>query len=76
MSSPTVFVVTASHNHRESTRGFCESLICQSYRNFVLVLVDDGSDDGTREMVSSFPLQKKSARAMEVCGGLAGFERA
>ena len=63
MSSPTVFVVTASHNHRESTRGFCESLICQSYRNFVLVLVDDGSDDGTREMVSSFPFAK------EICKG-------
>ena len=60
---PTVYVVTTAYNRRESTRDFCESLNCQSYNNFVLVLVDDGSSDGTAEMVSGFSFRK------EICTG-------
>ena len=60
---PTVYVVTAAHNRIESSKRFCESLSCQSNGNFVLIFVDDGSDDGTREMVSTFPFTK------EICDG-------
>ena len=59
----TVYVVTAAHNRRESTKSFCESLSCQTYKSFVLIIVDDGSNDGTADMVSRFPFRK------EICYG-------
>ena len=63
MPHPTVYVVTVAHNRRDSTKVFCECLGRQSYEDFVLVLVDDGSKDGTAEMVRSCPFRK------EICTG-------
>jgi GT2 family glycosyltransferase len=59
----TAFIVLPVHNRRETTRAFCERLSRQSCCSFVLVLVDDGSTDGTAEMVASFPFRK------EICTG-------
>lgn len=59
----TVYVITAAHNRKESTKSFCESLSCQTHRSFVLILADDGSNDGTADMVSRFPFRK------EICHG-------
>src|SRR5271157_5991048 len=60
---PVVFVVTVSHNRRQSTMAFCESLNRQTFRNFVLMLVDDGSTDGTVDLVRGYPFRK------EICCG-------
>lgn len=59
---PTVFVVTASHNRKSSAETFCESLKAQSYSDFVLVLVDDGSTDGTSDFVRRYPFRKEICR--------------
>ena len=52
---PPVFIVLPVYNRRETTRIFCDSLREQTYRDFVLILVDDGCRDGTPEMVHGYP---------------------
>ena len=46
-----IYILLPVHNRRETTSRFISSLNAQSYRNFHLVLIDDGSTDGTAEMV-------------------------
>ena len=41
------------HNRRELTKKFVSSLLDQTFKDFHLLLVDDGSTDGTDEMVKS-----------------------
>lgn len=49
--APTVFVLLPVHNRRELTGKFIECFVAQTYRDVRLVLIDDGSTDGTGEMV-------------------------
>lgn len=46
-----LYVITAVHNRRGTTSKFIGSLTKQTFRDFQLILVDDGSTDGTDEMV-------------------------
>ncbi len=48
---PPVVTVSAVHNGREDTREFLESLKQVSYPNVKTLIVDDGSTDGTGEML-------------------------
>jgi len=47
-----VFVVFPVHNRLRSTVGFLESLARQTYTNFQVVICDDGSTDGTSEVLA------------------------
>jgi len=46
-----IHVLLPVHNRRETTRRFIECLRAQTYSNYHLILIDDGSTDGTAEMV-------------------------
>ncbi len=46
-----VYILLPVHNRCEVTRRFIASLKEQTYRHYHLVLIDDGSTDGTAEMV-------------------------
>lgn len=46
-----IYILLPVHNRKEITRNFVECLKAQTYRDFHLVLIDDGSNDGTAEMV-------------------------
>jgi GT2 family glycosyltransferase len=46
-----VFAVVPVHNRWEQTRRCLDNLAAQTHRNLRIVLVDDGSTDGTREFV-------------------------
>ncbi len=48
-----MYVVTAVHNRYNITKRFIEQLLEQTYKEFVLVLIDDGSTDNTTEMVKA-----------------------
>lgn len=51
-----LFVVTPVHNRKEISRRFLQCLQEQHFREFEVVIVDDGSTDGTSEMVmQTFP---------------------
>jgi GT2 family glycosyltransferase len=49
----TIYVLAPVHNRRALTERFVRCLAAQTDQGFHLVLVDDGSKDGTAEMVSS-----------------------
>ena len=46
-----IFILLPVHNRREKTAQFIDKLKDQTYQKFHLVLIDDGSTDGTAEMV-------------------------
>ena len=48
---PTVFVVIAVHNRRVITSQCLEKLQKQSYNPVKIIVIDDGSTDGTAEMI-------------------------
>ena len=47
-----VFLLLPVHNRKEVTGEFIQCLLRQTYQSYRLVLIDDGSTDGTAEMVS------------------------
>jgi GT2 family glycosyltransferase len=49
--SDKIYILLPVHNRISITRNFIRCLLSQSYKNFHLILIDDGSTDGTEEMV-------------------------
>lgn len=51
-----IFVVTPVFNRKNFTKNFLAALEKQTFKNFKIVIVDDGSTDGTSEMIEhEFP---------------------
>ena len=48
-----IHIVLPVHNRLEKTRLFIDSLLAQTYNNYHLILIDDGSTDGTQDYVKS-----------------------
>jgi GT2 family glycosyltransferase len=48
---PFVTAVVPVYNHKEDTREFLESLRHATYPNMRVIIIDDGSTDGTEEMI-------------------------
>ena len=46
-----LYILLPVHNRCEITKKFIDCLVAQTYQNFHLVLIDDGSIDGTEQMV-------------------------
>lgn len=51
--SAKIYVLLPVHNRRAITEEFINCLVAQSYSNYHLILIDDGSTDGTSEMVKA-----------------------
>lgn len=49
-----IYIILPVHNRRETTEKFIKSLVLQRFKDFKLILVDDGSTDGTVDMVISY----------------------
>lgn len=49
-----LYIMLPVHNRVQLTRKFMESLVLQDFKDYHLVLIDDGSTDGTDDMVRSF----------------------
>jgi hypothetical protein len=50
---PLVAVLIPVHNNREDTREFLENFKCVTYPNYKVIITDDGSTDGTEEMITN-----------------------
>ena len=50
-------MVVASYNYQEHIRQTLDSLLAQTYRNFEIVVVDDGSTDGSVDIVRKYAAQ-------------------
>jgi len=53
-SSPTISVVLPVYNGEDYVRFSIESVLAQTFRDFELIIVDDGSTDGTAQVVSAY----------------------
>ena len=50
-ASPTVYIILPVHNRRDVTLRFISCLKRQTFNNYQLILIDDGSKDGTSKAV-------------------------
>ncbi|MDD4878952.1 MAG: glycosyltransferase [Candidatus Omnitrophica bacterium] len=55
MKNPGISVVITAYNKGKFIGDTVRSVLSQEYGDFELIIVDDGSTDNTREVVSSFP---------------------
>ncbi len=53
-AAPTVSVVVKSFQHARYVRQTIESILAQSFQDFEIVITDDGSTDGTADILRSF----------------------
>ena len=51
---PTVSVILTSYNHAEYISAAIESVLNQTFTDFELLIVDDGSRDNSREIIKTF----------------------
>ncbi len=73
---PLVSVVMPVYNRRDLVRDAIESALAQSYRNFELLICDDGSLDGTADVVSGYSDPRiKLIRQSENAGAAAARNR-
>jgi glycosyltransferase involved in cell wall biosynthesis len=54
MSSPLVSVIIPTYNRAYCLPRTLDSVLAQSYPNYEVIVVDDGSTDGTQEVVRSY----------------------
>jgi len=52
--NPLVSIITPTYNHREYIGACIESVLSQTYTNWEQIIIDDGSIDGTEEVVLQY----------------------
>ena len=65
---PRVSVILPSYNRSQSVGLAVESVLKQSFRDFELCVVDDGSEDDTVEILDSIPGSFHTLRLKENAG--------
>lgn len=51
---PVVGILVSSYNHRRYLAKCLDSILNQTYQDFSIVIVDDGSQDGSHELIESY----------------------
>jgi cellulose synthase/poly-beta-1,6-N-acetylglucosamine synthase-like glycosyltransferase len=55
--TPGVSVILCAHNESYNLSQYLQALLCQDYPMYEVIVVDDGSEDSTREIVESYCTQ-------------------
>jgi len=53
-SEPLISIITTTYNHGKLIGPCINSILAQTYENWEQIIVDDGSTDGTEEIVNNF----------------------
>lgn len=61
---PTVSVIVPVFNSKKYLAQCIESILCQSFRDIELILVDDGSDDGSGEMCEHYAAEDSRVKVL------------
>src|SRR5690606_3446636 len=69
-SRPLVSVIMPAHNRAQTIEQAIQSVLDQIYPHFELIIIDDGSTDGTRGVLESFRDDRMIVLANEICGGV------
>lgn len=56
---PTISVIVPNYNHARFLRARIQSILDQTYRDFELILLDDGSRDGSVDIIESYRSQAR-----------------
>ncbi|WP_346239413.1 glycosyltransferase family 2 protein [Niabella insulamsoli] len=54
-SNPLVSVIIPTYNRAQTLTKSIESVLAQTYKNFEIIVIDDGSGDHTQEVMKSYP---------------------
>lgn len=54
MQTPEISVIIPTYNREQTLKRAIKSILNQTFRSFELIVVDDGSTDGTKALIDSF----------------------
>jgi len=54
MTQPFFSIIIPTYNRRVFLKKAIDSVLCQSFNDFEIIIVDDGSNDGTRDLILSY----------------------
>lgn len=70
MENKLISIVTASYNYEDYIKETIESVINQTYTNWELIIVDDGSKDNSVEVIKSYCKKDKRIKLFQHEGGI------
>ena len=56
---PLVSIIAPSYNHARYVTQCIDSIMQQAYKNFELIVIDDGSKDNSKEVLTDLQAQYK-----------------
>ncbi|HHT22981.1 MAG TPA: glycosyltransferase [Bacteroidales bacterium] len=60
---PLVSIISTAYNHEKYIRDCIDSVLCQTYNNWEMIIVDDGSTDNTFSIAQEYAKEDKRIQA-------------